>query len=109
MVKCVPIATLFLALTIASPTLAQAPAASGQPPVLAQATPTPEEPATPRRSRKREGASKKDQSVNQMAAGERRKKCGAEWKEAKAAGNTGGLKWPKFYSQCNARLKGNSA
>ena len=22
------------------------------------------------------------------------------------AGKTGGLKWPKFYSQCNARLKG---
>lgn len=44
-----------------------------------------------------------------MAASERRKACGAEWKEAKIAGKTGGLKWPKFYSQCNARLKGKSA
>ena len=37
---------------------------------------------------------------------ERRKKCSAEWKDAKAAGKTGGLKWPKFYSDCNKRLKG---
>ncbi len=36
---------------------------------------------------------------------ERRKKCSAEWKEAKAAGKTSGLKWPKFYSDCNKRLK----
>ena len=40
-----------------------------------------------------------------MSGAERRKKCSAEWKEAKAAGKTGGLKWPKFYSDCNKRLK----
>ena len=40
-----------------------------------------------------------------MTGAERRKKCGDEWKEAKAAGKTGGLKWPKFYSDCNKRLK----
>ena len=40
---------------------------------------------------------------------ERRKKCSAEWKEAKAAGKTGGLKWPKFYSECNKRLKAQGA
>ena len=57
----------------------------------------------------RKGTSKREMSVKGMAASERRKKCGAEWKEAKAAGKTDGLKWPKFYSQCNARLKGNSA
>ena len=52
---------------------------------------------------------KREPTVGQMAASERRKKCGVEWKEAKAAGTTGGLKWPRFYSQCNARLKGNQA
>ncbi len=40
-----------------------------------------------------------------MSGAERRKKCSAEWKEAKAAGKTSGLKWPKFYSDCNKRLK----
>ena len=40
---------------------------------------------------------------------ERRKKCSAEWKDAKAAGKTGGLKWPKFYSECNKRLKAQGA
>jgi hypothetical protein len=42
-----------------------------------------------------------------MAARDRQRKCGAEWKEAKAAGKTGGLKWPQYWSQCNARLKGS--
>lgn len=41
-----------------------------------------------------------------MSGSERRKKCSAEWKEAKAAGKTAGQKWPKFYSECNKRLKG---
>ena len=27
----------------------------------------------------------------------------------KTSGKTNGLKWPKYWSQCNARLKGNSA
>jgi hypothetical protein len=40
---------------------------------------------------------------------ERRKTCSAEWKAAKAAGKTGGLKWPKFYSDCNKRLKAQGA
>lgn len=40
-----------------------------------------------------------------MTFDERRKKCSAEWKEAKAAGKTSGLKWPKFWSDCNKRLK----
>jgi hypothetical protein len=44
-----------------------------------------------------------------MAARERQRKCGAEWKEAKAANRTGGTKWPQFWSRCNALLKGNQA
>jgi hypothetical protein len=42
-----------------------------------------------------------------MSGSERRKKCSAEWKEAKAAGKTTGQKWPQFYSECNKRLKGS--
>jgi hypothetical protein len=40
-----------------------------------------------------------------MSGKERRTKCSAEWKEMKAAGKTSGLKWPKFYSECNKRLR----
>jgi hypothetical protein len=51
----------------------------------------------------------REPTAGQMAARERQKKCGAEWKEAKAGGKTGGLKWPQYWSKCNARLKGNQA
>jgi hypothetical protein len=38
---------------------------------------------------------------------ERQKKCGAEWREAKAGGKVEkGMTWPKFWSACNKRLKG---
>ena len=43
------------------------------------------------------------------AARERQKQCGVEWKEAKAAGKTKGLTWPKYWSACNKRLKAKSA
>jgi hypothetical protein len=91
-------------LALASPAGAQSaggPAASPQAPAAEDARPA-------RKSRKRDGAAKRELTVKGMAASERRKKCGAEWKEAKAAGKTEGVKWPKFYSQCNARLKGDS-
>lgn len=51
----------------------------------------------------------REPTAGQMAARERQRKCGAEWKEAKAANRTGGVKWPQFWSSCNARLKGNRA
>lgn len=51
--------------------------------------------------------SNKQPSAGQMAMRERQKKCGAEWKEAKAAGKVEkGQTWPKFWSACNKRLKG---
>jgi hypothetical protein len=64
-----------------------------------------------RRSRKRsETRSTKEPTAGQMAARDRQKKCAAEWKSAKAAGKVeSGMKWPKFWSACNARIKGNSA
>ena len=77
--------------------------------VVAQASPDSAAPA--RRSRKRsEARSKKEPTAGQMAGRERQKKCAAEWKTAKAGGKVeNGMKWPKFWSACNARLKGNSA
>jgi hypothetical protein len=49
---------------------------------------------------------KKEPSAGQVAARERQKKCAAEWKETKAAGKTEkGATWPKFWSDCNKRLK----
>jgi hypothetical protein len=51
-------------------------------------------------------ATKKPVSSGQQAMRERQKKCGAEWKEAKAAGKVEkGMSWPKYWSACNKRLK----
>ncbi len=51
-------------------------------------------------------ATKKEPSAGQLAARERQKKCAAEWKETKTAGKTEkGVNWPKFWSDCNKRLK----
>jgi len=50
---------------------------------------------------------KKQPTAAQMAARERMSKCSAEWKEAKAGGKLAkDAKWPKFWSECNMRLKG---
>jgi hypothetical protein len=50
--------------------------------------------------------SKKPPSAGQLAARERQKKCGAEWKADKAAGKIEkGMKWPRYWSLCNKRLK----
>jgi Ni/Co efflux regulator RcnB len=51
---------------------------------------------------------KKEPTAGQLAARERQKQCGVEWKEAKAAGKTKGTTWPKFWSACNTRLKDKS-
>jgi hypothetical protein len=58
----------------------------------------------------RQEVSKREPSASQLAARERQRKCAAEWKSAKTAGKVEtGMKWPKFWSQCNKRLKGGSA
>ena len=53
----------------------------------------------------KEKSKKKSEDKSGMSFNERRKKCSAEWKEMKAAGKTSVLKWPKFWSDCNKRLK----
>jgi hypothetical protein len=51
-------------------------------------------------------ATKKPPNPAQVALRERQKKCGAEWKAAKAAGTIEkGMKWPQYWSACNKRLK----
>ena len=101
------IAAALLALAISPGFSASGEGAPGASPlVVAQASG--EAPA--RRSGRKARASKREPTAAQMAARERQKKCAAEWRSAKADGVVArGAKWPKFWSQCNARLKGNSA
>lgn len=35
--------------------------------------------------------------------------CGEQWKQAKAAGTTGGATWPQFLRQCRAQMAGGAA
>lgn len=51
----------------------------------------------------------KAETKSGMTYRERQKACSGEWKDAKAANKTGGVKWPKFWSACNKRLKTKSA
>ena len=77
---------------MAAPALSQTAAAQTAQPAPAPATTT----AKP----------KKAPTAGQLAARERQKKCGAEWKAAKAAGKVEkGMRWPQFWSACNKRLK----
>ena len=47
---------------------------------------------------------KKTKSMSPTAM--RQRECGAEWKEARAAGKAEkGMTWPKYWSACNARKK----
>ena len=86
----VTFATLLAASLLAAPLLQHQSIAFAQQPSASAKTATP----------------KKDSSAGQLAARERQKKCAAEWKETKAAGKTEkGATWPKFWSDCNKRLK----
>ena len=57
-----------------------------------------------------EAKAKKEPTAGQLAARERMTKCSVEWKQAKAEGKLAkDAKWPKFWSECNTRLKGAKA
>ena len=75
--------------------------------------PPPAEGAKSAQTRAGEAASpraRREPSIGQTAARERQRKCAAEWKQAKAGGQAAeGMKWPGFWSRCNARLKGAAA
>ena len=65
--------------------------------------------AQPTAPEKKQAKPKKAPSAGMQAMRERQKKCGAEWKEAKTAGKIEkGMKWPKYWSACNKRLKAAS-
>jgi hypothetical protein len=71
------------------------------------ATPAPAPAAAPAAVPAKKDTSKTSSAVADMR--ERQKKCGAEWKEAKAAGKVEkGVTWPKYWSACNKRLKAAS-
>jgi hypothetical protein len=58
---------------------------------------------------KKEPKAKKPASAGLKAWHARQKKCGAEWREAKAAGKIEkNQTWPKYLSECNKRLKATS-
>ena len=59
---------------------------------------------------KKEGAEKRKPSAAVSAMRDRQKRCGAEWKAAKAGGTVAkGQKWPQYWSACNKRLKAAGA
>ena len=56
-----------------------------------------------------EAKPKREPTAAQLAARERMSKCSVEWKEAKVGGSLAkDAKWPKFWSECNKRLKGGT-
>jgi hypothetical protein len=79
------------------------PAQTGQPAAKAKSSSTVSnapETSTPRR----------EPTEAQLAARERRVKCGAEWRAAKDKGAVEeGATWPKYWSACNKRLKEQGA
>lgn len=99
-------AVLMLGMASAAPlgaqTPAKDPAASAKPTTTAKPTTAAPPAATTAATPK----AKRPASAGMTAARERQKKCGAEWREAKAAGTiTKGQKWPQYWSACNKRLK----
>lgn len=87
-------AALVLAAPVAVPRLAIAQGVETSP----QGEPAPRRGSRPKR----------EPTAGQLAARERQKKCGLEWREAKTKGTTGGLRWPQYWSACNKRMKGSS-
>lgn len=57
-------------------------------------------------ARKAKADKRATNSAGRRAMRDRQKQCGAEWKEARAAGKVEkGVTWPKYWSACNTRLK----
>lgn len=74
-------------------------------PVLAKEPPAAKAPTTTEAPAAAPAA--KEPSAGQLAARDRQKKCGAEWRGLTDVQKTSqGPKWPQFWSKCNKRLKG---
>lgn len=50
-------------------------------------------------------ASEVEGKPGRVAMVARERACGADWKADKAAGKTGDMKWPQYWSECNKRKK----
>jgi hypothetical protein len=89
-----------IAAAITAAALTTLPTLAGAQPAAPAAKSATEKPAAAK-------TSKKSLSPAQAAMRQRQKKCGAEWKAAKAAGKIQkGQTWPQYWSACNKRLKG---
>ena len=102
------IAATLLAFALAAPACARdMPAGRDGAIVVAQAsTPALGEDTGKRKSRKREGAAKREPTVNQMAARERQRKCAAEWKEAESRRQDGGAEVAEILEQVQRAAQG---
>ena len=79
--------------------------ARAQTPAQAPATDKADTSKTTKKAKK-----KRELTKGQKSARERQRQCGQEWREAKKAGKVEkGMTWPKYWSACNARLKGKAA
>ena len=91
----------------AEPTAATAPAAT--PAAVAPAAPAPAivAPAAPATATAAAPMAKTPATGGRAAETTRQRQCGAEWRAQKASliAATPGLTWPKYWSQCNKRLK----
>jgi hypothetical protein len=75
-------------------------------------TPAPAQSPQPATQEKKPAKSikKRTPTPGQREARDRQRKCGAEWKAAKAAGKIDKkMRWPQFWSACNKRLKAQGA
>ena len=105
--KATPVSTAAPATPAPAPAVANplkpAPAAVPAAPVTAAAPAT----TAPATTAAATTASGKPMSAGRAAFVTRERQCGTEWKASKASliAQTPGLTWPKYLSQCNARLK----
>lgn len=76
-------------------------------PSYAQATQQPA--STTQKPAAKTPRAKRAPTPGQLSARQRMRQCGAEWKAAKAKGETKGKRWPAFWSECNKRLKAKSS
>lgn len=62
-------------------------------------------PAKPATTASKPAASAAEGQPGRVAMIARERACGADWKADKAAGRTGDLNWPQYWSECNKRKK----
>ena len=87
----------------ATPAVATKPATTATPVIVAPAEPSDKPDATPLATADKNG---KPYTPGQMAAHQRIRECGNQWRALKAANKLPvGTKWPQFWSACNKQLK----